>query len=863
MDVNGTRFHLLQGKADWRRCRLAGQPQTVDDWYLSLTEGQAADWLRVGWDEKTRALTLRPLLLLFPRGQRVMPLQPSARRGAAVDRYGNWYWISNDQQRIFWRPSGSNRSQVYWTQTPTPRSVPAGVFHPQREEHPVIAELAGMAVTTSHYLIVGNVTQGGLFIFDLHAGGEPLLLLFPESPSSPPSRFAPFDMAPAPNSGVWVLDRTHRVYWGLDRHFRVITGQEPLHDMEPGEAFAFYPVDGSRAIRPSQQFPAGFPLEAQNPISIEALPDGSVLILDSPVLPASPGSSSAASILYHYRLGECLHTIPLEDDVDVVMEGEGIVRQHLSVIGHDLAYIESPDEKTLYVVERDGNQAIAFALNFAEAKPLTVQRAYLPLHSFGGRALLAKENAVFYDVVGSDPMKDTAVRWVQLQVIDQPRYQRTATLFALFDGKERDCVWHRLFVDACIPSETGVEVWTRTANDRQSLETATFVLEPPLYLRGNGGELPYYQPFPTLAQRSETTGTWELLFQQVRGRYLQLKLVLTGNGRTTPQVRALRAYYPRFSYSKQYLPAVYQEDAESAALLERLLANPEGFYTEIEGKIAEVSTIFDPRTAPAEALNWLAGWIGLILDPLWARIQERRQSPEAQSTTPAPDRRRLFIRYALTLYNQRGTLDGMRLALQLLLHPCLEATLQRFKTAAVQPDPALRRALEGLGLPYPTPVMKEEELERVLLDYVLTAKRPTKVRIVERFLTRGGWAMVMGDPTQAPVTPSTGDPIQASAHRFSVLIPEGLLPEEAAMVERIVSLEKPAHTLFEVRRYWDYFRVGEARLGIDTMLGADSRFVPMVLGRDHLATGYISPTYPLDVPERFVSDRDRVGERPL
>jgi phage tail-like protein len=406
-------------------------------------------------------------------------------------------------------------------------------------------------------------------------------------------------------------------------------------------------------------------------------------------------------------------------------------------------------------------------------------------------------------------------------------------------------------------------VWTRAHNDRELLESVPFTHEPNLYLRGAGAELPYYQPFPELERQPEATGTWELLFQQAHGCYLQIKLVLAGNGRATPQLRALRAYYPRFSYPKRYLPAVYEEDAESASFLERLLANPEGFYTEIEGKIAEVSALFDARSAPAEVLNWLAGWVGLVLDPLWARIQERRQPAGQEPMRPVPDRRRLFIRYARKLYDRRGTPDGIKFALHLLLHPCLEATLRRFKAAAVKPNPALRDELNRLGLPYPTAVMSEEQLEDLLHDYVLTPNRPSKVRIVERFLTREGRAAVAGDPTRARTAASTEDTIQASAHRFSVLVPEGLPPEEAAMVERIVRLEKPAHTLFDVRRYWDYFRVGEARLGIDTVLGEEGRFVPIVLGRDYLAEGYLYPASPMDVPERLISDRDLLGKTPL
>jgi hypothetical protein len=146
---------------------------------------------------------------------------------------------------------------------------------------------------------------------------------------------------------------------------------------------------------------------------------------------------------------------------------------------------------------------------------------------------------------------------------------------------------------------------------------------------------------------------------------------------------------------------------------------------------------------------------------------------------------------------------------------------------------------------------------------LLSPKQSSQVRIVEWFLTRKGRGVVAGDPTMRNTPADTRETFQASAHRFSVLVPEGLSPEEAAMVERIVKLEKPAHTRFDIRRYWDYFRVGEVRLGLDTVLGKSGRFVPMVLGHDYLGEGYLAPAHPMDVAERLISDRDRFGERPL
>jgi hypothetical protein len=126
-------------------------------------------------------------------------------------------------------------------------------------------------------------------------------------------------------------------------------------------------------------------------------------------------------------------------------------------------------------------------------------------------------------------------------------------------------------------------------------------------------------------------------------------------------------------------------------------------------------------------------------------------------------------------------------------------------------------------------------------------------------MTRGGRALVAGDPTE---TATTDDSFAATAHRFAVLVPETLSSEVRTMVSRIVDLEKPAHTDYEVRRYWDYFRVGEARLGLDTILGEDARFVPMILGQNALSGGYLAYPPPMSAADRLVLDRDRLGAMP-
>ena len=172
-------------------------------------------------------------------------------------------------------------------------------------------------------------------------------------------------------------------------------------------------------------------------------------------------------------------------------------------------------------------------------------------------------------------------------------------------------------------------------------------------------------PFASnVVSKEKGKGTWELLFQDAKDRFLQLRLVFTGNGQKTPRISALRVYYPRFSYSENYLPSIYREDERSASFLDRFLANFEGFYTSIEDRISVAQMLFDVRSAPAETLEWLAGWFGIIFDPNWDDAK-----------------RRLFIKRAIDFYQFRGTMRGLRAALHLALYPCADDSIFESQTS--------------------------------------------------------------------------------------------------------------------------------------------------------------------------------------
>jgi hypothetical protein len=128
---------------------------------------------------------------------------------------------------------------------------------------------------------------------------------------------------------------------------------------------------------------------------------------------------------------------------------------------------------------------------------------------------------------------------------------------------------------------------------------------------------------------------------------------------------------------------------------------------------------------------------------------------------------------------------------------------------------------------------------------------------VERFLTRTLSGAAAGDPTD-PTQPTGGEGIteaETRAHRFIVMVPTSLTPTTHNLVERIVSLGKPAHTAFTLKQYWALFRVGDVRLGLDTVLGRGGQFDSFHLGQSALAEAVLSESFPYTLTNRTVISR--------
>ena len=109
MDVNGTKFHLLHGQADWERLYLPGDPRTLAELW-QLPEAQQPD---IEWNQVEGSLHLARQPQLFRRAERIEPLDTALRRGAGRDRYGHWYWIDPNESGIRFLANGERQSALF------------------------------------------------------------------------------------------------------------------------------------------------------------------------------------------------------------------------------------------------------------------------------------------------------------------------------------------------------------------------------------------------------------------------------------------------------------------------------------------------------------------------------------------------------------------------------------------------------------------------------------------------------------------------------------------------------------------------------------------------------------------------------
>lgn len=631
-------------------------------------------------------------------------------------------------------------------------------------------------------------------------------------------------IAADPRGGVWALDRTR----GRLARLRGLPERE--HGPYNSDVFRPQPENPNQ---PRLTVLPALDLGTSQPVALACGPDGRVAVL-----------SLTAT-------GDALLHLQREDGVAAPRALAGARG------AYSLAWVAAT---RLAVLVPELKEAMVYELTEltqAAGEPVLPVGDFYPLRQHDG--------GPFVQGTTLPPHFPIASGSVPLHHIPLPSYARSAEARSAgpLDGGTPQTVWHRLYLEAMLPPGCGVTVYL-AASDQASEPTEPAQWHEHCFgavpvSTDNAGvprgvwvsipsELPFHPGLVVEPARKDEAGLFTVLIQRtrspvraLRGRFLWVRIALRSDGRKTPELFALRAYASRFSYRDRYLPELFHEtafgsDADGppatepvrstpADFLERLLTNFEGLLTPIEDRIAGAYLLTDARSAPAEALEWLASWIGFTFDPV---------IPQA--------RRRALLAAAPELYRYRGTLRGLKLALDL----ASGGSVRDGRTVVVE-DFRLRRTfatilgadlsgadnplLPGLGesgnsFVGDTLFLGDEEKKEFLAVFAAD--------LVER-PGRGGEGPT---PAEMAEQQAVQQFFERLAHRVTVLVHNDISPVDLGLLRRVLELEAPAHIESRVATARAAFVVGIASLiGIDTYLVPKPGPSPVEIERSQLGAG--------------------------
>jgi phage tail-like protein len=342
------------------------------------------------------------------------------------------------------------------------------------------------------------------------------------------------------------------------------------------------------------------------------------------------------------------------------------------------------------------------------------------------------------------------------------RYKLGQLLSKAIDSGVPRCRWHRVRLEADIPTGTSISVAVSTSETK----------DPELLGDSNSdpqwSEFPAGLPHPDDWDEGPDNST-DFLIDQPPGRYLFVRLRLIGNGIETPSVLRIRLDFPRAT-SLDFLPGIYRENPEAEDFTERFLAIFDASVKDLDRKIERYPALLNIDKVHKDVLPWLAGFFDICLNSNWETEKKRK----ILSNIPE-------------LYHKRGTVSGLKKAIQLIFG--VEPSLQEI---------ALKRGWGMLG-------------------------RDARLRSVSLFSrSRARFRLNSSEIGNAPIR-SLGDPdadpLASHAHRFEILVPPGPQADstKSDALNQLVAAQKPAHTLHSIRLGGKGFVLGAwSSVGIDT-----------------------------------------------
>jgi phage tail-like protein len=293
-------------------------------------------------------------------------------------------------------------------------------------------------------------------------------------------------------------------------------------------------------------------------------------------------------------------------------------------------------------------------------------------------------------------------------------------------------------------------------------------------------------PFSDAAWTALPRDVEDFLLAGDKACFLFVGAIFRGDGTVTPSLTQLRADFDDPGYMP-YLPAIYRQPPASADFVRRFLALFKGIFDDIEGAMDSLPHYFNPYSAPADSLPWLASWLAVDLD---------RGEPLLRIRTA--------IAHAFQRYQWRGTVEGLKLALleDAGVHANIGSPIGNASFWGFAADttcsgvPSTPNAVQ-LGVSTNLP---DAEPGGAVLGATAQLDRSYLITDAE-----------FGEPL-----------FDGSAYQFVVEVYAGEVAAEGrlALVRSIVEREKPAHTMWRLSVIDPAMRAGfQARAGIDSIVG--------------------------------------------
>lgn len=192
----------------------------------------------------------------------------------------------------------------------------------------------------------------------------------------------------------------------------------------------------------------------------------------------------------------------------------------------------------------------------------------------------------------------------------------------ILDTMRADMKWHKIMMDADIPTDTQITV-CYYAFDNLDIKYRDKVYNIEEFVKSTVLTFEEKEEFFREVWVDKLINCKEGLFHNANGRYMILRIKLSGRENCNPIINKIKIYYNRNSYIK-YLPEIYQSDKDEDDFLERYLSLFESFYIDIEEKIEYISNNFDIDKANIEFLMWISRWMGLDEYSYWQEDKLRK-----------------------------------------------------------------------------------------------------------------------------------------------------------------------------------------------------------------------------------------------